>query len=347
MGEEYKVPPSLSNRFDIFGEKSREITYEISADRSKGGLPQGHFLGENAQNPIAPWWISTPGCWSYTCTIGKAHAKGVRLMTSPTESAAPTLILIHGATLNGRMWDPVRRDLDPRWRVVAPDLPGHGARRAEVYTLAGGVATVADAVRSVAPAPFVLVGDSLGGYTAQAAASSLPQDGLKGLVLGGSSTNIIGTAVWPFVLRTALFKVLLMLFGEDRLTRKSLSKALRDMGIRDDDAQAMIDAGLSLRAFSQAVTALRGIDFRTRLANVTQPVLLVNGSDDKVMVRQEPSFLAAAQRGSHHRFAKCGHGVSLLRHSEFAALVNDFASGLFPKPELATAPTTMLTSSPA
>ncbi len=51
------------------------------------------------------------------------------------EPGAPTLILLHGATLNGRMWDPVRRALDPRWRVLTPDLPGHGARSAERYTL--------------------------------------------------------------------------------------------------------------------------------------------------------------------------------------------------------------------
>ena len=45
----------------------------------------------------------------------------------PTDQAA--VILVHGATLNARSWDPVRRLIDPRLRVLAPDLPGHGARR--------------------------------------------------------------------------------------------------------------------------------------------------------------------------------------------------------------------------
>ena len=31
--------------------------------------------------------------------------------------ADPVLILLHGATLNGRMWDPVRRYLDPKLEV--------------------------------------------------------------------------------------------------------------------------------------------------------------------------------------------------------------------------------------
>ena len=48
---------------------------------------------------------------------------------APNADRRPCLILIHGATLNGCMWNPVRRALDPRWDVLAPDLPAHGSRR--------------------------------------------------------------------------------------------------------------------------------------------------------------------------------------------------------------------------
>ena len=89
-------------------------------------------------------------------------------------SASPVLILLHGATLNGRMWDPVRRYLDPAYRVIAPDLPGHGTRRNEPYTVEAAVAAAVAAAQSVAPAPVILVGDSLGGYTSIASASALP-----------------------------------------------------------------------------------------------------------------------------------------------------------------------------
>ena len=37
----------------------------------------------------------------------------------PTDQAA--VILVHGATLNARSWDPVRRLIDPRLRVLAPE----------------------------------------------------------------------------------------------------------------------------------------------------------------------------------------------------------------------------------
>lgn len=86
-----------------------------------------------------------------------------------------------------------------------------------------------------------------------------------------------------------------------------------------------IDAGLNYRVFPQAVAALRGLDFRARLAAVEQPVLILNGSKDKIFVEQEASFLAVARQAVSHRFEACEHGVSLRRSSEFAGLVDAFA----------------------
>ena len=79
---------------------------------------------------------------------------------TPETSTAPVLILLHGAGGNQAMWNPVRRHLDPRWRVVALDLPGHGSKSDGHFTLEGAVETVAAEVRRLAPARVVLVGDS-------------------------------------------------------------------------------------------------------------------------------------------------------------------------------------------
>ena len=235
----------------------------------------------------------------------------------------PVLILIHGATLNHRMWDPVRRHLDPRWRVVTVDLPGHGARRNETYTLAGAVETVVQAARSVAPSPVVLAGDSLGGYTCLASAASLPPSQLLGLVISGASANLSGLALIPFKARVALFKVLFFLLGEQRLLRDKVPGMLKKLHIGEADAQAMIEAGISLRAYGQAVVALQGVDFKQRLAAIAHPVLLVNGTQDFSMMAQEAKFLAVAQRARSQHF-DCRHGVSLLRSAEFADSVNTF-----------------------
>jgi pimeloyl-ACP methyl ester carboxylesterase len=247
-------------------------------------------------------------------------------MSTPAPDT-PVLILIHGATGNGRMWDAVRHHVDPLWRVLAPDLPGHGARRSEAFTLQAAVDTVAELARSVAPAPVVLAGDSLGGYTALASASALPRQQLLGLVLAGSTANMVGGALRSLLVRKALVMGLGSLLGEARLA-KLLAKDLRKWGIAEEDIQAQIDAGLNHRVFPQAVQALRGIDFRPRLAAVEQPVLIVNGSKDKIFIDQEASFLAVARQATSHRFADCEHGVSLRRSREFAELLNGFLGKL-------------------
>lgn len=253
--------------------------------------------------------------------------------------ADPVLILLHGATLNGRMWDPVRHRLDPRYRILAPDLPGHGARRGSRYTLDGAVATVVAAARSVAPAPVVLVGDSLGAYTAMASAASLPPDQLKGLVLGGSTFSFFGPSVFPYVLRGWIFRALAALFGEQRMVARLMPKTLGPgkLDLHPLDARALMDAGISVTVFAQAVKALRRLEFRAVLAAIEQPVLIVNGDKDTVNVRQEASFLAVARDATCHRFKDCEHGVSLWRHAEFAGLINAFADRVFASRTLAQA----------
>jgi pimeloyl-ACP methyl ester carboxylesterase len=256
------------------------------------------------------------------------QASSLRRLTSMlTASTEPVLILVHGATGNGRMWDPVRRHLEPRWRVIAPDLPGHGARRDETFHLQAAVDTVVAVARDVAPAPVIVGGDSLGGYTALASAAALPRAQLLGLVLGGASANFEGRALRALLVRQWLMMGMGRLLGEKGLA-KLLANDLRKMGQSEADIQAQLHAGLNHRVFPQAVRALRGIDFRARLAAVEQPVLIANGSKDKLFVEQEASFLAVARHATSHRFQGCDHGVSLRRSGEFAALVAGFATRL-------------------
>jgi pimeloyl-ACP methyl ester carboxylesterase len=243
----------------------------------------------------------------------------------------PVVILVHGATLNGRMWAPVRRHLSPALRVVAPDLPGHGSRLGERYTLEGAVAVLAAAARSVAPAPVILAGDSLGAYSSLAAAAAVPQERLKGLVLAGATFNFVGNSVISYVFKGWLFKALAGVFGEQRVIAKLMPKAFGPKGfdLSSGDARAILDAGMSVVVFGQAVQALRGVDHRSALAAIEQPVLILNGDLDRVNVDEEASFLAVAKHASSRRFADCEHGISLWKPQKFADCINQFAAEMF------------------
>jgi pimeloyl-ACP methyl ester carboxylesterase len=244
------------------------------------------------------------------------------LATAPAGDG-PVLILLHGAGLNGHMWDPVRRHLNPRWRVIALDLPGHGTRLAEPYTLEAASAAVKLAAAAVAPAPVLLVGDSLGGYTAMAAASALPQDQLRGVVLGGASGNFEPLEAFNYAGNVVMVRTLLAFTDEQAMLGKAMSK----FGFAPADAQAVIQAGGSIRAVPVAVRALMGEDFKRRLAAITQPVLIVNGSEDRRAIEKERDFVAGlAPAPQIVHFEDCGHGVSIRRPQQFAMMVNEFAA---------------------
>src|SRR4249919_1845788 len=239
----------------------------------------------------------------------------------------PVLVLLHGATGNGRMWAPVRRILEARgYRVLTPDLPGHGSRRAELFTLQGAVQAVVEAVASVEPAPVVVAGDSLGGYVTMASAAALPPAQLRGLVPSGCTMIFQGSALWPFRIKGLAHKLLAATVGEKRLLGPRFVRELGKLGISEADAHDLIAGGVNLAAFGDCVRALTGVNFPVMLSAAHVPVRLVNGGDDKQILRDRVRFEAAVPRARHVIFPGAGHGVSLLRSQEFADLLDEFAT---------------------
>ena len=106
--------------------------------------------------------------------------------------AGPVLMLVHGYSASSADWDGWARALGDKYRIIAPDLPGHGLTRTPagyVNTPEGQVAVV-DAVASGLALPkFIIAGNSMGGGVAWRYALSHP-DRLNGMIL-------VDAAGWP------------------------------------------------------------------------------------------------------------------------------------------------------
>jgi len=96
--------------------------------------------------------------------------------------ARPPLVLLHGLTFDRSLWRPSLtelRGIDPGRRVLALDLPGHGASQRwpsyDVESVAGGVHR---AVEEAQLQPPVVVGHSIGGVIATAYAAHYPTRGV-------------------------------------------------------------------------------------------------------------------------------------------------------------------------
>ena len=75
-----------------------------------------------------------------------------------------SVVLVHGLRTSATMWRTQVAALEAAGHeAIAIDLPGHGARMGERFTVAGAVEAIGDAV-GAARHPVLLCGFSLGGY---------------------------------------------------------------------------------------------------------------------------------------------------------------------------------------
>lgn len=190
-------------------------------------------------------------------------------------SDRPRLVLLHGTRMDGRQWEPYR-PLLPGAEVVAPDLPGHGARVEEPFTLEAALGTIADAVDGGRPGQrVVLAGHSLGGYLATVYAAR-HHGRLDLLVLIGATADPSGPL-------TGVYRAFARLVGRSDPHRmaRNVNRVVRWLGARGELADALPggESYAALPAAWQVVMDECGPDL---LHDVGCPVVLVNGQLDQM-----------------------------------------------------------------
>ncbi|TFC85581.1 alpha/beta fold hydrolase [Cryobacterium sp. TMT4-31] len=226
----------------------------------------------------------------------------------PTAGYRVPVVLVHGIRTSASMW---RHQLE--WLaaaghpVVAVDLPGHGSRLGEPFTLDGALGAIDGAVDAV-EGPVLLVGLSLGGYYAIAYAARNP-DRVLGLVAAGSSFEPggPGLAAYRWLARIIHRFPDRGLWLHTFLVRRMLPPA----GVRD-----VLAGGVGLDVMDAGLAATGRLSPLADLRAFPGPVWLVNGAYDHFRLHQR-RFLAAAQRGTLVTVPGAGHLVSLHRPHRF------------------------------
>ncbi|WP_225008845.1 alpha/beta fold hydrolase [Novosphingobium percolationis] len=98
-------------------------------------------------------------------------------VTTWGEESAPAVILIHGMRDHSRSWDRVAHALAAEYRVIVPDLRGHGDSDwadSDGYALSAYVADIADIAEALALKRYAIIGHSLGGAIGLRVASAYP-----------------------------------------------------------------------------------------------------------------------------------------------------------------------------
>ena len=128
---------------------------------------------------------------------------------TPGPIGAPTLVLLHGVTLDAESnWGAAVPTLAQSFRVLAPDLRGHGAGPpARVpYRLEDCADDVAAVVQALGTGPVIVVGYSMGGMIAQTFWRQYPEL-TAGLVLCATARNVSGSFLEQLTAMTMPFLV--------------------------------------------------------------------------------------------------------------------------------------------
>jgi pimeloyl-ACP methyl ester carboxylesterase len=231
---------------------------------------------------------------------------------------APAIVFVHGTRLTRHQWSPQLRRLSPRYRCIAVDLPGHGERAGEAFSMRAASDGVIAAIEAEVPSGrAVVVGLSLGGYVAIDVADRCP-DVVAGLVLAGCSAE-------PSGIVGAVFRGIA--WGLDRLPPGLLDVANRGyfrMRYRRSLSAPILAGGFWSEAGADALRELATTRFVERLARLWTPVLVVNGALDPVFGPGGDPWAAACRRGRHVVMARAMHLTNLDRPRAFSDLVATF-----------------------
>ena len=192
--------------------------------------------------------------------------------------AIAPIVFVHGVRTSSAIWaEQVAAMSLAGHESIAVDLPGHGARSTERFTLRSAMQTIDAAVSSFSTPPL-LVGLSLGGYTSLAYAAR-HRGSVAGVVLSGCSTEL----------------------------RWKPIAAYRSLSIQVDRAWG--PTGGTWHIVADMLAAMRGHSSLADLRRMQDPVWLVNGQRD-VLRMDERRYLAALPGTSLTIVPRAGHDVN-------------------------------------
>lgn len=231
----------------------------------------------------------------------------------------PAIVFVHGIRTSSSMW---RRQIDDLteagFPVEAVDLPGHGSRIGDVFTIPAAVAVIDDAVGR-RQGPVLLVGLSLGGYLAIHYAGAFP-DRVGGLVAASCQTLPRGPGLWGY---RALAR------GIRRLPDRGawLNDAMARRFLPAEGVADMSAGGVALDVMDTTLSAVGTLDPLGSLRRYRGPVWFVMGGLDHFRLDQR-AFLRAKPEASVVLIPRATHLVSLVKPAEFTRAVTDAAMTL-------------------
>ena len=245
------------------------------------------------------------------------------------------ILLIHGNSSSSRIWQKqLQGPLGAKYRLIAIDLPGHGAslpasNPEQDYSGSGYAACVAAVARELGLKGAVVVGWSLGGHAVLNAATSLPM--AAGLMIFGTPPiskapdgfsgfkGLSATAFTPAPGDAEIEEWLKSVFAPGYAPIPSFIAA--DFRNTDGNARGYLGASVQGGRFADEVEIVR---------NLKIPLAIVQGGEEQIVDLGYLQRLPAPTlwRGQVQVIEGAGHATQWEKAEAFDKIVDEFASGL-------------------
>jgi pimeloyl-ACP methyl ester carboxylesterase len=241
----------------------------------------------------------------------------------------PALLLVHGLTASHAVWEHTVEAFADRWRVIALDLPGHGAsaKPDAPYTIDFFAGMVRSLARALGVDEAVVIGSSLGGRVALELAAWYPRF-TRALVLAAPAYGYspamrpIGRALQAFtgprVLRATFDEAFHQSFHDRRRIGHVVRHRILEERLRADDFPEFA------RAVARSLGGVLAAEAQP-LERVTQPVLVVWGRQDRLVpLARSKGLLRKIPHARLHALDRCGHLPMLEQPAAFNQIVAEF-----------------------
>jgi pimeloyl-ACP methyl ester carboxylesterase len=270
----------------------------------------------------------------------KIHGHDVAFRAEGPDDA-PVLCFVHGIAGSSATWDPVMAQLSDRYRVIAPDLLGHGesAKPRGDYSLGAYASGVRDLLTILGHDRSTVIGHSLGGGIAMQFAYQFPEM-CERLVL--TCSGGLGKEVHPLLRVIAApgseYVLPVVLTARVHGVAGTVGRILGKFGLRGDPLLGEIWASYTRltdartqRAFVHTIRAV--IDVAGQRVSARDRLYLARAVPTLIMWGDRDAVIPVAHAHVAHELmpesrleiiAGAGHFVPIEQPDLVAALLRDF-----------------------
>ena len=273
--------------------------------------------------------------------MGKLQLNGGGTLEFDDQGSGPAMVFLHGWSLGKDAFARQRRELSDRYRVIVPDMRGHGnSKRFEqgdgIDTLAGDVERLLVALELP---DVILVGWSMGALVAWQLAQGPQRGRIRGIVTIDMVPRVLNGDDWQHGLRagTHLYDIDIdlskmrddwrafthayvpMVFASGKaIERRELIEDMLGL-VADNDLESMTNLWHAL-VHADYVDAVQTLDV---------PTLITYGALSQIYTEDAAAWMDEhIPRSRRVCFAESGHAPHLEETPRFNKVLADFAGGL-------------------